>query len=83
MAATHFQPTFARAAFPCFDEPQFKARFKVSIYRDRFHIALFNMPVINTEEAGFFMGSGLVSWSRVDGAVRAPRYLEDHHRYQS
>lgn len=61
VAATHFEPTFARSAFPCFDEPQFKARFKVSIYRDRFHIALCNMPVINTEEAGFFLGSTVVS----------------------
>lgn len=61
MAATHFEPTFARTAFPCFDEPQFKAKFKVSIYRDRFHIALCNMPVINTDEAGFYLGSSIVS----------------------
>ena len=61
LATTHFEPTYARSAFPCFDEPQFKARFKMSIFRDRFHIALFNMPVINTEDAGFYMGTGLVS----------------------
>lgn len=61
MATTHFEPTYARSAFPCFDEPQFKAKFKMSIVRDRFHIALFNMPVYNTEDAGFYMGTGLVS----------------------
>ncbi|RLU25456.1 hypothetical protein DMN91_001612 [Ooceraea biroi] len=60
LATTHFEPTYARMAFPCFDEPQFKAKFKVSIYRDRFHIALCNMPVINTEEAGFYLGTNLL-----------------------
>ncbi|XP_020293712.1 endoplasmic reticulum aminopeptidase 1-like isoform X2 [Pseudomyrmex gracilis] len=60
LATTLFEPTYARRAFPCFDEPQFKAKFKVSIYRDRFHIALCNMPVINTEEAGFYLGTNLL-----------------------
>ncbi|XP_066598523.1 endoplasmic reticulum aminopeptidase 2-like isoform X2 [Prorops nasuta] len=60
LATTHFEPTYARTAFPCFDEPQFKAKFKVSIFRDRFHIALCNMPVVNTEDAGFYMGTGLL-----------------------
>ncbi|XP_073998601.1 endoplasmic reticulum aminopeptidase 1-like isoform X3 [Rhodnius prolixus] len=60
LATTHFEPTYARTAFPCFDEPQFKARFKMSILRDRFHISLFNMPIVNTEEAGFYMGTGLL-----------------------
>ena len=61
LATTHFEPTYARSAFPCFDEPQFKAKFKMSIFRDRFHISLFNMPIVNTEDAGFYMGTGLVS----------------------
>ncbi|XP_057336106.1 endoplasmic reticulum aminopeptidase 2-like isoform X2 [Microplitis mediator] len=60
LATTHFEPTYARSAFPCFDEPQFKARFRVSIFRDRFHIALCNMPIMNTEDAGFYMGRGLL-----------------------
>ncbi|OAD57971.1 Glutamyl aminopeptidase [Eufriesea mexicana] len=60
LATTHFEPTYARSAFPCFDEPQYKAKFKVSIFRDRFHIALCNMPVMNTEDAGFYMGTGLL-----------------------
>jgi Peptidase M1 N-terminal domain len=60
LATTHFEATYARAAFPCFDEPHFKARFKLSIFRDRFHISLTNMPVANTEDAGFYMGTGLV-----------------------
>ncbi|XP_014219724.1 glutamyl aminopeptidase [Copidosoma floridanum] len=60
LATTHFEPTYARSAFPCFDEPQFKAKFKISIFRDRFHIALCNMPIVNTEDAGFYMGTGLL-----------------------
>ncbi|KAM0730528.1 Endoplasmic reticulum aminopeptidase 1 [Formica fusca] len=60
LATTYFVPTYARMAFPCFDEPQFKAKFKISIYRDRFHISLCNMPVINTEEAGFYLGTNLL-----------------------
>lgn len=63
LATTHFEPTYARSAFPCFDEPHLKARFRMSIFRDRFHIALFNTPIANTEDAGFYMGTGLVSIS--------------------
>ncbi|XP_050726718.1 endoplasmic reticulum aminopeptidase 1-like isoform X3 [Eriocheir sinensis] len=48
LATTHFEPTSARAAFPCFDEPHMKAQFLVSIYRDPQHITLFNMPLQNT-----------------------------------
>ncbi|CAH0561852.1 unnamed protein product [Brassicogethes aeneus] len=60
LATTHFEPTYARAAFPCFDEPHFKAKFKMTIFRDRFHIALFNTPVVKTDDLGFYMGTGLL-----------------------
>ncbi|XP_060516441.1 endoplasmic reticulum aminopeptidase 1-like isoform X3 [Cylas formicarius] len=60
LATTHFEPIFARSAFPCFDEPHFKAKFRLTIFRDRFHIALFNTPVVNTDDLGFYMGTGLL-----------------------
>uniref|UniRef100_A0A1I8PN52 Aminopeptidase n=1 Tax=Stomoxys calcitrans TaxID=35570 RepID=A0A1I8PN52_STOCA len=45
LAATVFRPNGARKAFPCFDEPHIRAPFRVSVFRDRFHIEtyLFNM----------------------------------------
>jgi len=44
LATTHFEPTSARAAFPCFDEPQLKAKFLVTIIHDRSMKSFFNMP---------------------------------------
>lgn len=50
IATTHFEPTDARAAFPCFDEPDLKANFTVSLIREKRHIALSNMPVKKTSD---------------------------------
>uniref|UniRef100_K7FTH5 Aminopeptidase n=1 Tax=Pelodiscus sinensis TaxID=13735 RepID=K7FTH5_PELSI len=50
IATTDFEPTSARMAFPCFDEPSFKAKFAITIRREKKHIALSNMPKIKTIE---------------------------------
>ncbi|XP_068631174.1 endoplasmic reticulum aminopeptidase 2 [Battus philenor] len=50
VAATQFRPTNARKMFPCFDEPEYKVPFEVSVVRQADMIALGNMPVERTEE---------------------------------
>ncbi|KAM7002050.1 alanyl (membrane) aminopeptidase-like b [Tautogolabrus adspersus] len=42
LAATNFQPSDARRVFPCFDEPEMKAVFDVTIIHRRDNIALGN-----------------------------------------
>lgn len=67
LAATVFRQGFARRAFPCFDEPHLRAPFRISVFRDRFHIGLSNSIVHATDDVGFYMGTGLVSG---DGRMR-------------
>lgn len=56
MATTQFEATDARAAFPCFDEPEFKSQFIVTLVHEKDHKALSNMPVakvVSSRNDGF------------------------------
>ena len=45
ISTSKFEPVAARRAFPCFDEPNMKAEFTVTLIHRPDYIALSNMPV--------------------------------------
>lgn len=51
-AFTQFEPTDARRAFPCFDEPSFKVPFDVSVTVPRPMIVVANAPEAGREDVG-------------------------------
>ena len=57
LAATQFEATDARRAFPCWDEPAHKARFEVTLVVPDQLVALSNTPIAEEKPAG----SGLKS----------------------
>lgn len=49
---TQFEPTFARQAFPCFDEPGFKAPWQLTLRVPRDATPVSNTPVVSETDAG-------------------------------
>jgi alanyl aminopeptidase len=50
---TQFEPTDARRAFPCFDEPRFKTPWQLTLHVKREHLAASNGTIVSeTPEAG-------------------------------
>jgi len=52
VACTHFEPQDARRAFPCWDEPDFKATFAVTLVVPDHLTALSNGPAVEETPAG-------------------------------
>ncbi len=49
---TQFEPTFARQAFPCFDEPGFKIPYQVTVIAPRAQQVFSNTPEVGSEVIG-------------------------------
>ena len=73
IATSDFEPSDARKAYPCFDEPSFKAPFSVTLVRPTIgYIALSNMLV--KEEVPNTPAAGLTT-VKFDKSVPMPTYL--------
>ncbi|CAH0703057.1 unnamed protein product [Spodoptera exigua] len=72
LGVTQFEPTSARSAFPCFDEPAFKAKFEISIAHPETLTALSNMKIFAQEPVPDQPGW---QWTHFDRSVSMSTYL--------
>lgn len=63
IATTHFEPTGARMAFPCFDEPNFRSHFNIQITAPKDLTCLSSMDVKSKTES---IESGSITWTFKD-----------------
>ena len=58
IASTQMEPTDARRAFPCFDEPALKAKYTITLVADKGLTCLSNMDVASEKEVESRMSGG-------------------------
>ncbi|KAK8620087.1 hypothetical protein V6N13_066572 [Hibiscus sabdariffa] len=84
MAVTQFEPAYARQCFPCWDEPAFKAKFKITLLDVPSElVALSNMPVEGELNTGtlktvYYEESPVMSAYLVAVVIGLFDYIEDH-----
>ncbi|KZT39817.1 hypothetical protein SISSUDRAFT_1060871 [Sistotremastrum suecicum HHB10207 ss-3] len=68
-SVTQFEPTFARRAFPCWDEPAFKASYKITMVSREETVNISNMPVASeTAYTSAQATGGYGIWSTLSSA---------------
>nr|XP_026484265.1 uncharacterized protein LOC113392185 [Vanessa tameamea] len=73
-AATHFQPYNARQAFPCWDEPLFKAVFKLHLSKPSSYIGTYsNTGIENTDTSNSFVTFSLENNRTRDNFLESPK----------
>lgn len=75
IATTQMEPTGARQAFPCFDEPALKATFDVTLIADKHLTCLSNMPVISEADVQSSIINGTRKAVKFDTSPLMSTYL--------
>ncbi|XP_065223349.1 aminopeptidase N-like [Planococcus citri] len=74
MVTTQFEPNHAREAFPCFDEPRFRAPFTIYLARTTTQIAVSNMPWESQLPSDSVSGTNKI-WEKFRKSPAMPTYL--------
>uniref|UniRef100_A0A1A9WJU0 Aminopeptidase n=1 Tax=Glossina brevipalpis TaxID=37001 RepID=A0A1A9WJU0_9MUSC len=76
LSVTQFEPAYARIAFPCFDEPNYRTKFKVWLGHHKSFDALSNAPLHKQEQMSSESNETTdYVWSIFHETVPIPTYL--------